>query len=73
MTGGELVKCSCLGAHGDGPDDIWDEGSDFLHAFSHTKGYVVVSDPEFAHEEERLAKEIIALCNAETARTVALY
>jgi hypothetical protein len=37
-----------------------------LHAFSHAKGYVIVGDPEFAHQEERSAKEIPALCNAKT-------
>lgn len=53
---------SCLGTHGDGLDEIWDECSDFLHALL-PEGVVVVVDPELTHEEERSAKEILALCS----------
>jgi hypothetical protein len=67
----ELAKWSCLGTPRDDLDEIWDEGSDFLKALL-SKGVLVVVDPEFTHDEERFAEEILALCRARTTVSVVL-
>lgn len=63
---GVISANSCLSAHGDDLDEIWHEVSDFLHALLPERVLVVV-DPEFSHEKQWPAEEILALCSTKTA------
>ena len=49
-----------LDGDGDGSDNIWNEGSDFVHRFPLEREVIVV-DSELAHQEEESAQEFLAL------------
>ena len=54
-----------LDGDGDGSDNIWNEGSDFLHRFALEREVIVV-DSELSHQEERSAEEVLALWMQDT-------
>ena len=49
-----------LDGDGDGSDNIWNEGSDFVHRFPLEREVIVV-DSKLAHQEEGRAEEFLAL------------